>query len=417
MLMEEWIDTVEHISEVEKKVSVKIPQSLLDKEMNAAISRFASKASLKGFRPGKAPKDMVEKLYGPQIRYEAMTKLIDKSFQEVLKKNEYAVVGEPQVDFSPTEGSTEIQYTAQFSIYPKPKISGYDSFEVSVETKEPTEEEISQVVDGILRSKADVKPVEDRNIIQEGDIVAGEIEVGVDGVEAERPEPLIVKLGTGAAPLEVEKALIGKSLEEMITVESKIPDTHQDESLRGKNAIYKVRIQKIYSESLPQLNDEFVVGLGGEDKTVEDLKASARKRLEAEYQAQKDADIDRAVVRQIIERNPFELPNKMIMDEVKVLARRAKRSEPLEEIRGEYEADAIERVKAAIVIDSIVEAEKLHATAEDIEEHLSGLATSLGLSSKEVRNFFEKENRYMELFMDQSRQKGFKFLRERVKLK
>lgn len=415
--MEGLIDTVEHISEVQKKVSVRIPQALLNEEISAAISRFASKASLKGFRPGKAPKDIVEKLYGPQIRYEAMTKLIDRSFQEVLRKNDYAVVGEPKVDFAPVEGTTEISYTAEFSIYPKPKIKGYEAFEVSVEKREPTEEEISNVIDGLLRNKADVKPIEDRSTIQEGDIVAGEIEVCIDGADAERPEPLIVKLGTGAVPEEVEKALIGKPLEEMIVVESTIPETHQEESLRGKKAIYKVRIQKLYSESLPELNDEFVASLGGEEKTVEDLRASVRKRLDAEYEAQRDADIDRAVVRQLIERNPFELPEKLILDEVKVLARRAKRKEPIEEIRAEFEAEAIERVKAAIVIDSIVEAEKLHATAEDIETHLQGLAASLNISLKEVKGFFEKENRYMELFMDQSRQKGFKFLRERVKIK
>lgn len=414
--MEEWTDTVEHISEVEKKVSVKIPQTLLDKEMNAAISRFASKASLKGFRPGKAPKDMVEKLYGPQIRYEAMTKLIDRSFQEVLKKNEYSVVGEPKVDFSPVEGTAEIHYTAQFSIYPKPKITGYDYFEVSVNKKKVTDEEVAQVIDRILQNKADVKPIEGRSVIEEGDIVAGEIEVEIDGAAAERPEPLIIKLGTGSVPAEVEKALIGKPLEEVVIVESMIPETHQDQALRGKKAVYKVRIQKIYSESLPELTDDFVSSLGGEDKTVEDLKATARRRLEAEYQAQIDADIDRAVVRQLIERNPFEIPDKLIMDEVKILAKRAKRNEPLDEIRGEYEADAIERVKAAIVIDSIVEAEKLHATAEDIETHLSELSGSLGIAINEVRGFFEKENRIMELFMDQSRQKGFKFLREKVKI-
>jgi len=421
----EWTDSLEHVSDIEKKVSVKIPSTSVEAAVAKAIKKYANTANMKGFRPGKAPKDMIEKMYGPSIRYEAVTGLVDQSFQEVVKKNSFSVLGEPKVEFSPTDESKEIAYTAQFFIYPRPTITQYDKFTVSAEKQSATEKEVTEVVDRLVQSKATVVPVQGRDVIEASDIVAGEIEIIVEGQAApERPEPLIVKLGTNTIPAELEKALIGSKLDQPISVTAPIPDSHRDESLKGKNAEYKATIRSIYAESIPELTDEFVASLGGDEKTVAELKTAVEARLNKEYEEKAHADVDREIIRELIKRNPFLVPQVLVDDEIRALARKEKslRPEgsdeeyPIEELRAKYGTDSEERVKAAIVIDSLLEAEKLHVSQDELNTHMDQLAEKLGIAIAEVRKFFQQEQRMVELYVDQSRQKVLSFLRGKAKI-
>lgn len=420
----EWTDSLEHVSDIEKKVSVKIPSASIEAAVEKALKKYSTSANLKGFRPGKAPRQMIEKMYGPSIRYEAVTGLVDQTFQEVIKKNSFSVLGEPKVEFSPTDESKEIAYTAQFYVYPKPTITNFDSFNIKATKQIPTKAEIDEVVDRIVQSKATVKPVEGRDTIADGDIVAGEIEIIVEGQESERPEPLIVKLGTKAIPEELEKALIGSKTEQTISVNLVIPEDHRDETLRGKSAEYKATVRSIYAEDKPELTDEFVASLGGDEKTVAELIKSVEERMNKEYEERSFADIDREIVRELIKRNPFIVPPMMIDDEVRAMARKQKvlRKEgsdeefPIEELRSQFAADAEERVKAAIVIDSLLEAEKLHVDSDELNKHMEELSEKLGIGLAEVKKFFQQENRMVELFVDQSRQKVLAFLRAKAKI-
>lgn len=420
----EWTDSLEHVSDIEKKVSVKIPSSSIEAAVEKALKKYSNNANLKGFRPGKAPRQMIEKMYGPSIRYEAVTGLVDQTFQEVIKKNSFSVLGEPKVEFSPTDESKEIAYTAQFYVYPKPTITNYDSFNVRASKQTATKTEVDEVIERIVQSKATVKPVEGRDTIEANDIVAGEIEIIVEGETSERPEPLIIKLGTKAVPEELEKALIGSKTEQPISVKLVIPDDHRDESIRGKNAEYKATVRSIYAEDKPELNDEFVASLGGDEKTVEELRKTVEDRINKEHEENAHADVDREIVRELIRRNPFIIPPMMIDDEVRAMARKNKNlrkegsdeENPIEELRSQYGADAEERVKAAIIIDSLLEAEKLHVDAKELDAHMEQLSEKLGIGLPEVKKFFQQENRMVELFVDQSRQKVLAFLRGKAKI-
>lgn len=238
------------------------------------------------------------------------------------------------------------------------------------------------------------------------------------------PEPLIGQLGDGYIPEPLEKALIGASLDTEISVEATIPESHRDESLRGKKATYKATIRNIYSAEMPELNDEFVESIGGAPKTVQELRDSVRFDLENQYKEQEGLEVEKNIVLELLKRNSFEVPPLLIEEEIKNLAVKrglTQEKDPTkidpESFKTHVGEEAEERVRAAIVLDSLAEKEKLHAVMEDVEQHFSELSDKLQISIDEVKKFFSKDNRYLDLFVDQTRQKTLKFLRSRANIK
>ena len=417
-----WTETIEHVSSVEKKIEVSIPKQSIDEAYSKELKKAASKAQIKGFRPGKAPQKIIEQMYGPQARYQAVTQLVDNSFQETVKKNQFSVVGSPKVDFDEAATEEVVKYTATFFVYPKVDVQNYDSFEVTSEKKSVKEEDVDKVIEGILKNKSTVKKVDDRTTIEAKDIVAGEVEIKVEGDSSEtRPEPLIGQLGDGYIPEPLEKALVGAALDTEITIEATIPESHREEALRGKKATYKATIRNIYTAELPALTDEFVESIGGAPKTVQELKDTVKFDLQNQYEEQEGLDIEKNIVIELLKRNSFEVPTVLIDDEIKNLAvKRGLTQEKnpanieVEPLREQVGAEAEERVRAAIILDSLAEKEKLHAVMEDVEKHFDELSEKLQISIDEVRKFFAKDNRYLDLFVDQTRQKTLKFLRDRT---
>lgn len=407
----DYTSSIEHISEVRKTVSVTVPADIWAAEVEKEMAAIAQRASVKGFRPGKAPRQMVDKMYGERVHLETVDKIVNSTLQEVLKQNSFSPVGSPAVEISSMERGQPLTYAAQFSIFPKPEVAGYHGLSVEVEKKEAADADIEQVMESIRRSKASLNRITERTEVLKGDVVEGELLAQVDGSEPPvRPEPFFLKIGDGRAPEELENGIVGMQVGETKEIVSALSEGHPDQDLRGKNVSYTITVKSISEEILPDVTDDFVKMLEGPEQTVLELRMSIRTRLEKDIEQMAREQVKSRIIEKLVAANSFEIPQELVDDEIRTIA--AQRGlvksggdggvDP-EPFREQFQDEAERRVKAAILIDRIAELESLHAKSEDIDRYLNDMASGYGVGIEEVRKFYAKEGRLVSVFIEITR--------------
>lgn len=421
----EFESSVESVDEVTRKFKVTIPVDHVTKEFEVALGEVVKTASLKGFRPGKAPRDIVEKLHGPRVRMEVANRLIGSSLQKLLKEHKLNMVGNPEIDIASFEPGKEIEYTANISIFPKPEITGYESFDIKVPKREAKEEDVQDILKNIQESKATLSKLQFRDTAQVGDVIEALVSVKVDEGQDVKPEPVVVPLGENRLPKELEEGLVGLKIGEIKEFELVLPEDHREVELRGKKANYKVELQALSERVLPELNDEFVKGLQYGVETLLELRMRIRGQIDDEIKRNSSADLHAAILDQVIARNNFQVPQILVDDEIRgVLARNGalKNSNiKYEEIdvapfRETFNEMATRRVRSAIIVDRIAEKEKIQVTDEEYRQELSQMAERSGLPQEDLEKYLVKEKMIAGVLMDIQRNKTLDFLAARAKV-
>jgi trigger factor len=386
--VEEIQSTITTIDEVTRKAAVSVPVAHFQREFEAAMKNYAGKAKINGFRPGKAPREMVEKLYGESIKWDVVSKLVSSSLDEVMKQHELQLVGSPKIDITSEDPAQKLEYTADFSIYPTPKITGYEGLSVSVEKEDVNEEVVQKTIDSYRRARSTSKETT-RTQVQADDIIdVSVVFKAKDGSET-NSEHATIGLGDGRLPKEFDEQVIGLKVGE--TKEVKLPAGDEGEM------VYLVTLNKIMERELPELNDEFVASLGLEPKTVLELKLDIEKNLNAQSEAQAKEKAKNVIVEKLIEINPFQVPQALVDDEVRNLLIRVGAVDPkntkfedipVEPFRESFGEMAAKRVKANIVTDMVAQAEKITPNDEDMRNAFQEVAAQYRVSEAEARKMF-----------------------------
>lgn len=416
---------VQDIDQVTKQIKVSIPAETVSSEVTLAINDLATRANLKGFRPGKAPRAMVEKLHGPRVRLEVANRLISSSLSKLVKEHSIDMIGAPEIDVASFEPGKEIEYTAQVSIFPKPEIVGYESLKVEVPKGEIGDTDVQQVIDRIVQSKATTKKLEFRNVAQKGDVVDASLLVELEGEAATRPEPLVVALGEGKVPAELDDGIIGMEIGQAKEIVTVVEADHPNKDLAGKKTTYKVTLNGLSERVLPELNDEFVKGLNFGPQTVLELRIETRKQLEEQAEQELKEKTSQAILDVLLGQNDFPVPTVLIDDEIRSLLVRngvidPKRAdieklsmEPFRERLGEV---AKKRVRTAILVDAIGKKENLKASDDDINAAIKDIADKNGLPIDEVRKFFLQSDQNVGFMVEIGRNKVLDFLKSKAEV-
>ena len=405
--------TITTIDEVTRKATVAVPAQRFQAEFNTAVKNHTGKAKIKGFRPGKAPREMVEKMYGESIKWDVVSKLVSSSLDEVIKKNELQLVGSPKIDITSEDPAAKLEYTADFSIYPTPTITGYEGLSITVEKEEVTPDAIDKVIDSYRRSRSTSKETT-REVVQAEDIIdVSVVFKAKDGAET-AAENATIGLGDGRLPKEFDEQMLGAKIGE--TRDVKLPAGDQGEM------VYVVTLNKIMERELPELTDEFVAGLGQEAKTVAELKGDVEKNLSAQSEGQAKEKAKTLLVEKLIELNPFQVPQAMIDDEVRNLLIRVGAVDPkqtkfedipVEPFRDSFGEMAAKRVKANIVSDMVAQAEKIAPNDEDMKSAFQELAVQYRTTEIEARKMFTGRS-LLHLAVEITRSKTQDFLVEKA---
>jgi trigger factor len=417
--------TIEDVDSVTKVIKISIPPGSVDKEFVSSLDRVAKQVVIKGFRAGKAPKDMVEKLHGDYVKGQVAEKLITSSLQDIVRKNSIDMIGSPEIEGGNVEKGKALEFSAKVSIFPKPEVKNYASFDLKVGKRTLTDADLEQVIERMRQSKATIRKVAFREVAQAGDVVDISLVTALEGEPNGRAEPVTIGLGEGQLPKELEDGIVGMKIGETKDVASKIPDTHRDEGLRGKDAKHRVTLNALSEKVLPEVNDDFAKSLDLQVASVLELRMKVRESLQEESERQGKIDAEAALLEKLVEANPFEVPQVLMDEEIRALVARSglmdpskanDRNFPIQLFREGLKDVAAKRVKTAILVDRIGEAEKVQANEEEIKARIAEIAEENHVSPEEVRKYLAQEGRMMGLMVEIGRSKVMKFLLERAKI-
>ena len=418
----DFTSNIENVDEVTRKISISIPLNLINRGVDEELNKLLPKLNLKGFRPGKAPRHIVEKTHGERVRAEVTYSLMNNSIREVIKAHKIETVGSPVVDFNNFEKDKDLAFTAQVSLFPQPTINNFEKVKVKVARTVVNDAQVEDHIKRLRTSKAKVKKLEGRDTCQEGDVIQGSLWVRLaDKAEDGAPEPVNVPLGEGRLPKDVEAALLGKKVGD--TVEVQLKDTESAAEGPGgaaKVTGYKFTLQDISARELPELNDEFAQLFPDYDaKTLTELNTKVRESLQKDAEEKTNSEIQVAILDRLIEENPFQVPQIMVDEEVVGMARRVGLVKPdqqevteelMAKLRPLLDEVSRKRVKSSIIVDRVAVQKELKASQEEIDAAVKERAGMYGIDEQTAREYFLSKDNALGFLVEVTRTKVLRWL-------
>lgn len=408
---------VEKLEKNMVKLTIEASAEELDAAIEKAYQKNKGRISVQGFRKGKAPRAVIEKMYGPSIFFEdAANALIPEAYDKAVKESDLEIVSQPDINVVQIEKGKPFIFTAEVAVKPEVTLGDYKGIEVEKIEVTVSDDEVSAELDRIREQNSRTINVEDR-AVENNDIAVIDFEGFVDGVAFEGGKGTDYSLVIGSHSFidTFEEQLVGKKAGEEVEVNVTFPEDYQAAELAGKPAMFKVTVKEIKVKELPELNDEFAQDVS-EFETLEEYKADIKKNLEEKkYNAAMSAK-EEAVVDTAIENATMEIPEAMIETQVRQMAddfaRRIQQQglsleqyfqftgmDPqkfLESIRPQ----ALKRIQSRLVLEAIVKAENIEVSEEELNKELEGMAAAYKMELdklKELMSDKDKETMSMDI--------------------
>ncbi len=375
--------TVEDLSPIKKKIGVALPPEEVRAEIEQAYRGLQQRARIKGFRPGRVPRAVLERYYGEQVRSEVIGKLIQDSYLRALEEHHLHAVARPEIVADEVKPEAGLRYSATIEIKPTFDVTGYDGLDVERKVAPVAEEAIDAQIERFRQSLAQFARREDRDVVEQGDLV----EIGYTGVVDGRAvagasaQSRVVEVGAQTFPPPFDEKLVGLRRGESTHVEVTYPEQHHAHEIAGKRVTFRVEVKEIGRKELPALDDEFAKD-HGECGSLAELRQKVRTALESAAAREADDAMRGALVRTLLERNPIDVPDALVERRFDAMlhdlgipetARDAdpERAAQLDALRTELRQRARESVQSALLLERVAAQEHLEVTDAEIEERVA----------------------------------------------
>ena len=367
------------------KLTIEVAPEELEKALVVAYEKNKSKISVPGFRKGKVPRKMIEKMYGENVFMEdAANEVIPDAYGKALEECEEDIVSQPTINVVQAEAGKPFIFTAEVALKPEVSLGKYKAVKIEKIDTEVTDEEVNAAVDKERESNARTISVEDR-AVKDGDMTVIDFEGFVDGVafEGGKGENYPLTIGSGSFIPGFEEQLVGTELNKEVEVKVTFPEDYHAEELKGKEAVFKCTVKEIKEKELPALDDEFASEVSEFD-TLDAYKADVKKKLEEKKAAEAKSKKEDAVIEAIVADAKMDIPEAMLLTQQRQMAddfaqRITSQGISLEQyfqftgltnekFLEQLKPQAEKRIKSRLVLDAVVEAEKIVPTEEEFEE-------------------------------------------------
>lgn len=403
---------VEKLEKNMAKLTIDVSAEEVEKAIERAYQKQKSKISIPGFRKGKVPRKMVEKMYGVGVFYEdAANDMIPTAYEAAVKDSDLEIVSQPKIDVVQLEAGKEFIFTAEVALKPEVELGEYKGIEVPKTDIEVTEEEVMAEVDREREQNSRIVAVEDRPV-EDGDMTVIDFEGFVDGeaFEGGKGSDYPLTIGSHSFIDTFEEQLIGKNIGEEVEVNVTFPEEYHAEELKGKPAMFKVTVKEIKKKELPELDNDFVEDVS-EFSTVDEYKSNIKTKLEMKkVESAKSAKED-AVIEKIIENAKMDIPDAMVDSQVRQMAEDFSRrisnqgitieqyfqytgltpDKLLEQMRPQ----AVKRIQSRLVLEAVGEKENFEVTEEDIDNEINDMASAYNMEADKLKGLLsdtDKEN-------------------------
>ncbi len=417
---------VENLEKNTAKLTIEVPAEKFEEAVQHSYNKNKGKFNIPGFRKGKAPFNMIKKMYGVGVFYEdAVDEVIDASYPDAAKESGLEIVSRPAVSIEQIEEGKSFIYTAKVAVKPEVTLGQYKGVEVQKTKSDVTEEDIETEIKRAREKNSRLITVEDRGI-EDGDQVTIDFDGSVDGkrFEGGKAEDYPLTIGSHTFIDNFEEQLIGKKTGEECEVNVTFPAEYHVEELKNKPAVFKVKVKEIQRKELPEANDEFASEVSDFD-TMEEYKKDLSEKLHAEkIEAAKTADEDK-VVAKVIENATMEIPDQMVEEQVNGMVNDyARRLESqgisfkqyveitgmtAEKIGEQMKPQAIKRIQTRLVLEAVVKAENIQADDAAVEEQFDKMAADFKMDKEQIKGMFGEEQ-MAQLKEDLAVQKAIDFL-------
>ncbi|WP_286238353.1 trigger factor [Neptuniibacter halophilus] len=374
--------SVETTSGLERLMTVSVPAERIDQDVNKRIQQTARTVRIDGFRPGKVPAKVVKQRYGKGIREEVLGQVVQETFYQALQQEEINPAGTPAIEFTKDAEGENLEYTAKFEVYPQIELADFSSAEVEKKTAEVKDADLDQMIDTLRKQQADWAEVE-REAAQT-DRVRIDFEGFVDGeaFDGGKGEGMDLVLGSNTMIPGFETGLVGAKAGDDVELNVTFPEYYQAENLKGKDAVFKVKVHTV-SEQIPaELNEEFFEKFGLEEKTEEAFRSEVRKNMERELKQALKMKLKDQVFSKLLEVNPVDVPAALVDNEIDALRRQAitqfagpdSDMDPNMLPKEMFSEQAERRVKIGLLMQEVIKSGELEADEDRVRSTLEEMA-------------------------------------------
>ena len=388
------------------EIEFDVDKATFDAAVEKVYRTEVKKINVPGFRQGKAPRSIIEKMYGKGVFFEdAMNEIIPDAFEDAIKASELKVVNRPEFDIV-TIDDNGVVLKAKFYVKPEVALKAYKGIEVSKEVVEVTDADIDNVITSDRSRQSKTVDVEGR-AVENGDIAVIDYEGFCDGVafDGGKGEGYNLSIGSGSFIPGFEEQIIGHNAGEEFDINVKFPEEYHSEDLAGKDAIFKIVLHSIKKNELPELDDEFAKDMGFDDLAA--YKSDVKAKLESKNAKDAENSVEEQIINALVENLEAEIPAAMFESETENFVRdydsrlrmqgldlntfMKYTGQTLEGLREQFKPMAERQVKTRLALEKIVELEGISASDEDAEAEYENLAKAYGMSADEVKNYVEAD--------------------------
>ncbi|WP_313075140.1 trigger factor [Lacrimispora sp.] len=423
---------VEKLEKNMAKLTVEVSAEEFDKALTAAYNKNRGRFNIPGFRKGKAPQAMIEKMYGAGVLYEdAVNEALDATYAGAAEESGLDIVSRPEISVVQVEKGQNLIYTATVAVKPEVTLGDYKGIEVTKASAEVTDEDIDAELKRVQEQNSRLVTVEDR-AVQDGDQTVIDFEGFVDGktFEGGKGDDYALTIGSHSFIDTFEEQLIGKSIGEACEVNVTFPNEYHATDLAGKPAMFKVTVKEIKSKELPELNDEFASEVS-EFENLEEYKNDIKAKLAEKKEKEAATENEDNVVQKVVENSTMEIPEPMIESQVNTMVNdyaRRMQSQGLsldqymkftgmtiESLKDQMKPQALKRIQTRLVLEAVAKVENIAVADEAVEKEISGMAEAYKMEVDQVKEYLG-ESGIVQMKEDLAVQEAVDFLVAEAKL-
>ena len=395
---------VEKLEHNMAKLTIEVAAEEVEKALQAAYLKQRGKINIPGFRKGKVPRQMIEKMYGAEIFYdEAANKMISEAYGKAYDECELDIVSQPSIDIVQLEKGKDFIFTAEVATKPEVKLGEYKGLKVDKYSTRVTQKEVDEEIEKERERNARTVEVTDR-AVEDKDIVTLDFEGFVDGVafEGGKGTDYPLTIGSGSFIPGFEEQLIGAEIDKEVAVKVTFPEEYQAAELAGKDAVFKCTVHAIKAKELPEADDEFASEVS-ECETMEAYRAEVKQKIKDRKESEGKAKKEDQAVEQAIENAEMDIPQPMIDLQVRQMAddfaRRIQQQGltveqyfqftglTQEKMMEEFEPQAVKRIKTRLVLEAIVKAENIEVSDERLDEEIQKMADAYQMEFDKLKEY------------------------------
>ena len=428
--MKSKVEKVKNANEV--KIEITVEAEKFEEAIKKVYFKSAKYFNIPGFRKGKAPIQIVEKYYGKEIFYEdAFNDVAGESLEEAVKENKLDVVSRPDIEVKQIEKGKDLIFVATMQTKPEAKLGNYKGVEIKKVEYKVSKEDVDHEIAHMQEHNSRLISIEDRPV-EKGDISVIDFEGFVDGkaFDGGKGENYDLEIGSNTFIPGFEDQIVGMKIDEERDINVTFPEEYFSKDLAGKAAIFKVKLNEIKKKELPKLDDEFAKDVSEFD-TLKELKADIKAKKEKENEEKAKYETQEAVIKAVVDDMKVEIPTGMIELEVENMLKDIEQrlayqglkleqylqmmNKTEEDMKKEYEPQAIEGIKSRLALEAVIKAEKIKVTAKDVDAKMKEMAKNYG--KEDDKEFLKNENVKNYIKQGLESEKAIDFLVENAKIK